>query len=104
MYHDLRNTCFKIMYMAYTTNPHIAKVRRDAVNLVVYRHRSMRRVPRRFGVEPSTISRWCRLPMATGWHELPTRSSRPKTSPNALKREIVEAIITKRIGRAACRE
>ncbi len=88
--------------MSYTTNPHIAKVRRDAVNLVVYRHWLMRKVARRFGVEPSTISRWCKLPMATGWHELPTRSSRPKTSPNALKKEIVQAIIEKRNGRRRC--
>lgn len=88
--------------MAYTTNPHLAKVRRDAVNLVKYRNWSMRKVALRFGVEPSTISRWCRRPFATGWHELPTRSSRPKSSPNALKREIVEAIIKKRIGRRRC--
>jgi transposase InsO family protein len=59
----------------------------------------MRKVAMKFGVEPSTISRWCRLPFATGWHELPTRSSKPKTSPNALKKEIVQAIINKRIGR-----
>lgn len=90
------------MYMSYTTNPHIAKVRKDAVNLVKYRHWSMRQVARHFGVEPSTISRWCRLPFATGWHQLPTRSSRPHTSPNALKKEIVEAIIKKRIGRRRC--
>ena len=90
------------MYMAYTTNPHIAKVRRDAVNLVKYRKWPMRKVARRLGVEASTISRWCRLPFATGWHELHTRSSRPKTSPNALKKEIVEAIIKKRIGRRRC--
>ena len=90
------------MYMPYTTNPHIAKVRRDAVNLVKYRHWSMRKVARRFGVDPSTISRWCRLPLATGWHELPTRSSCPKTSPNALNKEIVEAIIKKRVGRRRC--
>lgn len=62
----------------------------------------MRKVARRFGVEPSTVSRWCLLPFATGWHELPTRSSCPKTSPKALKKEIVEAIIQKRIGRRRC--
>lgn len=90
------------MYMSYTSNPHIAKVRRDAVNLVKYRAWSMRKVARRFGVEPSTISRWCKLPMASGWHELPTRSSRPNTSPNALKKEVVEAIIKKRVGRRRC--
>jgi transposase InsO family protein len=88
--------------MPYTTNPHIAKVRRDAVNLVKYRKWSMRKVARRFGVEPSTVSRWCKLPMATGWCDLPTRSCRPTTSPHALKREIVEAIIKKRIGRRRC--
>ena len=90
------------MYMAYTSNPHMAKVRRDAVNLVKYRNWSMRKVAVRFGVKPSTISRWCKLPFATGWHELPTRSSRPKTSPNALKEEIVQAIIQKRMGRRRC--
>jgi len=80
----------------------MGKVRRDAVNLVKYRHWSMRKVALRFGVEPSTVSRWCKLPFATGWHELPTRSSRPHTSPNALKKEIVNAIIQKRIGRRRC--
>jgi len=62
----------------------------------------MRKVALRFGVEPSTISRWCKRPMATGWHELPTKSSRPKTSPNALSKEIVQAIIQKRNGRRRC--
>lgn len=80
----------------------MGKVRRDAVNLVKYRGWSMRKVAIRFGVEPSTISRWCRRPLATGWHELPTKSSRPKTSPNALSREIVRAIIEKRAGRRRC--
>lgn len=88
--------------MAYTSNPHIAKVRREAVNLVKYRGWSMRKVSRRFGVEPSTISRWCKLPMATGWCDLSTKSSRPYTSPNALKKDVVEAIIRKRIGRRRC--
>lgn len=88
--------------MSYTQNPAMPRVRRDAVNLVKYRRWSMRKVARRFGVEPSTISRWCRLPFATGWHELPTRSSRPKTSPHALSKEIVSAIIQKRIGRRRC--
>lgn len=90
------------MYMSYTSNPHIAKVRRDAVNLVKYRHWSMRKAALRFGVEASTVSRWCKLPFASGWHELPTRSSRPKTNPRALRKEIVEAIVRKRIGRRRC--
>lgn len=88
--------------MSYTQNPAMPRVRRDAVNLVTYRRWSMRKVARRFGVEPSTVSRWCRLPFATGWHLLPTRSARPKTSPNALTKEIIAAIIEKRIGRRRC--
>jgi transposase InsO family protein len=90
------------MDMSYTKNPNMPKVRRDAVNLVKYRKWSMRKVARRFGVYPSTISRWCKHPWATGWHEIATRSSRPKTSPNALARNIVAAIIDKRIGRRRC--
>lgn len=90
------------MYMSYTKNPYMPKVRRDAVNLVKYREWSIRKVARRFGVEPSTISRWCKNPLGTGWHEIPTLSSRPKKSPNALSREIVSAIIAKRIGRRRC--
>jgi len=86
----------------YTTNPHMPKVRRDAINLVKYRHWSMRKVALRFGVQPSTISRWCAHAYATGWYEIPTKSSRPHTSPNALKKEIVKAIMEKRIGRRRC--
>lgn len=86
--------------MSYTTNPNMPKVRRDAVNLVKYRDWSMHKVALRFGVNVSTVSRWCKR--GTGWHEIPTRSSRPKTSPNALEREIVSLIIQKRIGRRRC--
>lgn len=62
----------------------------------------MRKVARRFGVNVGTISRWCKLPFATGWHELPTRSSRPKRSPRALEERIVRKIVEKRIGRRRC--
>lgn len=88
--------------MAYTTNPHLPKVRRDAVNLVKYRHWSMRKVALKYGVEPSTISRWCRHPLGTGWHEIPTRKSTPKSNPQALPKEIVSAIIEKRMKRRRC--
>jgi transposase InsO family protein len=90
------------MRMSYTQNPYMPKVRRDAVNLVKYRHWSMRKVALRYGVEPSTVSRWCKHPLGTGWHEIPTRSSAPRIHPNALSAEIVYAIIQKRIGRRRC--
>ena len=44
--------------MAYTSNPHMPKVRKDAVTLVKQEHWSMRKVALRYGVQPSTISRW----------------------------------------------
>jgi len=90
------------MYMAYTKNPHMGKVRRDAVRLVKYRGWSMRKAALRYGVEPSTISRWCRHPRGTGWDEIPTASSRPHASPRALPEGVVAAIIAARSGRRRC--
>lgn len=90
--------------MAYTTNPHLPKVRRDAVNLVKYRGWSIRKVAKHTGYNPSTISRWCKHPSGTGWHIIPTESSRPKRSPKALERKIVEAIINKRVSNRRCGE
>lgn len=90
------------MNMPYTSNPHMPKVRMDAVRLVKYRGWSIRKASRRIGVNPSTLSRWCKHPLATGWKRVPTRSSRPKRSPKALKQEIVSMIIKKRIGRRRC--
>ena len=88
--------------MAYTKNPHMPRVRRDAVRLVKQERWSVRKAARRFGVHPSTVLRWCRRDFTYGAHEIPTRSSRPKRSPRALSREIVQAIIKKRIGRRRC--
>ena len=92
----------KIRYMAYTTNPKLPKVRRDAVRLVKYRGWSTRKVARYTGYNQSTIVRWCQKDPTGGWHEIPTESSRPKRSPNALSREVVSAIIKKRQGRRRC--
>ena len=88
--------------MSYTTNPNLPKVRRDAVHLVKGEKWSIRKVAKHTGFNPSTISRWCRNPLATAWSIIPTKSSRPKRSLNALKKEVVEAIIKKRIGRRRC--
>jgi transposase InsO family protein len=78
------------------------KVRRDAVRLVKQENWSMRKTARYFGVQPSTIMRWCRKDFTYGEHEIPTRSSKPKHSPRALPRGIVQAIINKRVGRRRC--
>lgn len=90
------------MYMAYTSNPHMGKVRRDAVRLVKYRGWSVRQAALRYGVAPSTVSRWCRHPRGTGWDEIPTASSRPHASPRALSEGTVMRILAKRSGRRRC--
>src|SRR3989344_3463585 len=86
----------------YTNNPHLPKVRRDAVRLVKYRGWSTRKVARHTGYNQSTIVRWCTKDPSGGWHEIPTRSSRHKTMPRALSRTIVSAIVAKRSGRQRC--
>lgn len=88
--------------MTYSTNPNLPKVRREAVHLVKGEKWSVRKVAKHLGFNPSTVSRWCRHRLANGWSLIPTRSSRPKTHPHTLKKELVEAIIKKRIGRRRC--
>lgn len=90
--------------MPYTTNPHLPRVRRDAVRLVKYRSWSMRRVARHIGVEPSTISRWVKLDPTGGWRIIPTKSARPHSHPNTLDPEIVSRIISLREERQQCAE
>lgn len=90
--------------MSYTTNPHMPEVRRDAVRLVCYRHWSMRRAARHFGVEPSTVSRWVKLDPTGGWRIIPTRSSRPHGYPRAIAPEIVARILALRQERKQCAE
>lgn len=62
----------------------------------------MRKVARRYGVHPSTIMKWCHKDPTGGWRDIPTLSSKPKRSPRALHRDIVQAIIKKRVGRRRC--
>jgi len=76
----------------------------EAVRLVKYRKWTIRKVARYVGVASSTVSRWCKSPWGTGWIPIQTRSSKPKTSPRALPKETVEAIIKERIGRRRCAE
>lgn len=89
--------------MAYTTNPKVAKVRGEAVELV-RRGWSTRRVARHFGYTHSAVVKWCAKAKSRGYGAIPTQSSKPKTSPNALSREIVTEIIRERVGRRRCAE
>ena len=89
-------------YMAYSLNPHLPRVRREAVYLVKQKGWSTRKVARYFGYSQSVIVKWCAKDPTGGYRRIETRSSKPKTSPRALSRDIVQAIIKKRVGRRRC--
>lgn len=90
--------------MPYTTYPRQPQIRRDAVRLVAYRGWSMRKVARRLGVEPSTVSRWVKLDPTGGWRLIPTHSCRPHYHPAALNETIVDRILVLRSERNQCAE
>jgi transposase InsO family protein len=89
--------------MSYTTNPNIPKVRARAVALVC-RGLSTRQVARHLGFNQSTIVRWVAKSNDYGSQDIPTESSRPKVSPRALPRGIVQAIVKERVSRRRCAE
>lgn len=93
------------MNMAYTTNEKIGKVRVQAIRMVLS-GKSTRETARYFGYNQSTIVRWYKRRNEV-WHkkeELPTRSSRPLSSPNRTPREIEAKIIAVRKETKRCAE
>lgn len=90
--------------MPYSTNPHLPKVRASAVKLVRGEGWSVRQTARYIGVQPGTVSKWLKkCPSGVGRiHVVPTKSSRPKNSPNAIDKEIVDRIIAIRLKRGRC--
>ncbi len=92
------------MYMAYSKNPHLPTVRREAVYLVKQKGWSVRKVARHLGYTHSAVVKWCKKDTTGGLRKIETRSSRPRVSPCALSKETVEAIINERVGRHRCAE
>lgn len=90
------------MYMAYSKNPELPKVRREAVYLVKQKGWSVRKVARHLGYTHSAVVKWCKKDPTGGWRSIETRSSRPKRNPNALTEAVVSAIIQKRVGTRRC--
>lgn len=82
--------------MAYTKNPHLPKVRRDAADLV-RRGWGVRKVARYIGVSPGTITKWVKKSKKYGYHPIPTISSRPKSHPKQLPEKLVWKIYHKRV-------
>jgi len=90
--------------MAYSKNPHLAKVRMDAVRLVKWRGWSTWQVSRYTGFSQSAIVKWCRKDRNFGHRPIPTKEPIPKNHPNALEPTIVEAIVAKRKKLRRCAE
>src|ERR1700688_5025647 len=82
--------------MAYTKNPALPRVRREAAQLVTYHGWSTRKVARHFGFSQAAVVQWVKKARAYGYNAIPTRSSRPKKHPRQLSKEIVRKIIEKR--------
>jgi len=89
--------------MAYTKEPNLPKVRGQAVEMV-RKGSSTREVARHFGYTHSAVVKWVAKARKRGYGAIPTQSSRPKRSPNALPREIVSKIVSERSQRQRCAE
>lgn len=89
--------------MAYTTNPHMPKVRREAADMV-RRGYSPAEVGRRFGVGDSTIAKWVKKAKIYGHVAIPTLSSRPKHHPKELSSDLVWKIFHQRMKTRRCAE
>lgn len=93
------------MDMAYTTNPHMPRVRIEAARLVTEEGWSSREVARHTGYNQSTIVRWVDTLRRNDFrHGIPTRSCRPISHPKELPREMVKAIIEYRLKYNRCAE
>ncbi len=89
--------------MAYTKNPYMPRVRRDAADMV-RRGYTPTEVGRRFGVGSSTVCKWVKKAEQIGFHPIPTLSSRPKHHPSQLPDAMVWSIFNKRLLLKRCAE
>jgi transposase InsO family protein len=89
--------------MAYSNNPHLPKVRMNAVKLVRTGW-STRRVARYSGFNQSTIVRWVKKAPRHGNAVIPTLSSRPWHHPKELSEELVQKILEYRRKYRRCAE
>lgn len=84
------------MSMTYSTNPHLPRLRAQAVEMV-RSGKSMREVARYFGFDAATISRWSKKATPSGSWVIPTTSSRPHHHPKELSAAVVNRIVELRI-------
>jgi len=91
--------------MAYSNNPFLPKVRRDAVKMLLS-GKGVRQTARYFGVQPGTVSKWLKRAPEDfrGDPYIPTKSSRPHHHPRAVSQEVEERIIELRKETKRCSE
>lgn len=92
------------MYMPYTTNPKLPRLRMEAAQLVIGKGWSTRQAARYTGYDQSTIVRWVERARRTNRNTIPTRSSRPDSHPRTIPQETVERILALRAERSQCAE
>lgn len=86
----------------YTSNPFIGKVRRLAVNDVIYRGLSYSQVGLRYGVTKSAVCKWMKKRTPDHREFIKTMSSRPHHHPNELSYEVIQEIIYLRMKFGRC--
>src|SRR3989338_8044882 len=94
------------MYMSYTTNPHLPRIRMQAVELI-RRGWSIRQTARHLGYAHNTILNWLKREPEYGEYgrlAIATRSSRPLHHPNELSGEVVRRILELRAEKDQCAE
>lgn len=91
--------------MAYSKNPHLPRVRMQAVFLV-RQGWSIRKTARHLGFHHTAVMRWLNKASMITDHRyvIPTKSSRPHSHPNSLKQELIDAIVKQRKKNNRCAE
>ncbi len=89
--------------MAYSTNPHLPRLRMEAVKLV-RQGWPIRKVARHTGFAPGTISKWMKRAPEHGNSHLVTQSSRPASHPRSLNQKTIQAICDLRLKHNRCSE
>lgn len=92
--------------MSYSQNPYLPRVRAKAIQLIREEKWPVNKTANYLGVHRATVHRWLnKAPDSVGKiYEIPTQSSRPKTSPLAIDEKIVKRILEIRQEKNRCAE
>ena len=91
------------MYMSYSRNPRLPRVRMQAV-LLVRKGWPIRKVARYLGFSHGAVINWLKKAPRDGRSVIPTLLSKTKSHPNQLKQDQVDAIVAQRKKRNRCAE